>query len=172
MSRTYRKPKWYIQHSDVSYANRELARHTRFPYKTVKVKKTEEEMKRDMDRAENEYKQKIKDNGGKTQYLSWSWCKKKYEMVDIPKPYVHPYKYVKVDVNVDDVISNANLERAEYTRDGKMSETSRNKLYKRFSKKEVRNEWKKMRHKVMRGEDYDAFNPCDAIGKQHIWNVW
>ena len=172
MSRTHRKPRWYVEHTDASYINRELEYHTRRPYRLVKVRKTDEEFDKEMAAAIREYEAAVKKNGGSTTYVEWSrWCEC-YVTREIRKPWVSRHRYERVPYSVDECIEDAKKERAKLTRDGNMSESGRRKYFKYLAKKEMRSEWRNMKQKILKGEDYDEYCPHDRLGKKHVWSVW
>lgn len=172
MSRTTRKPRWYVEHTDVSFINRELERYSRRPYKMAKVRKTDEEFDREMRREVRKYEEAVKKNGGQTTYLKWDfWCKR-YVTREIRKPWVSLYRYARVPYTIDECVEEAKREREKLTRDGNMSMSGRRKYFKYLAKKEVRSEWRNMKQKILKGEDYDKYCPHDRLGKKHIWSVW
>ena len=172
MSRTTRKPRWYVEHTDASYINREIARHTRRPYKTVKVRKSDEEYEADFARDLERYREEIAANGGTPYYKRWSCWSKMYIDCEIRRPWANRHRYKRVPYSVDDCIEDAKRERKKLTRDGSMSESGRRTYFKHLAKKEVRYEWKRMKTAILKDEEYDRYCPHDRLGKKHVWSVW
>lgn len=169
MSRTKRKPAWYVEHSDVSYTNRVLARQRQ---KLVKKKRTAEELAQAQANAQKFYQREIAENFGSTTKSVYSYYHQRWVEVEIRPPHVPKYRYEIVGLTVEEQIAEAKLDRQRFTRDGNMSETGRRSGYKRASTKLVRREWRCMEHNILKDLDYDQFNPSDHIGKQLIWDYW
>ena len=173
MSRTTRKPRWYVEHSDVSFINSDKVHNYNRETYVQKVRKTREEYERDLEEADARYWREMETEG--PEILRYSWMERKYVYVPRPRPHVSRYHYIRrpytqADFEAD--IERAKEERKKLTRDGSMSESGRRKYYKRLAKKEVRNEWKRMKARIMKGDDYDQFWPHDKLGKTFIWEVW
>lgn len=171
MSRTYRKPRLYVEHSDVSYVNRELSWHR--PYRHKKIRRTDEEYAKLNEEAQKKYEADIKENGGNKYYTAYCAWRREYIVCEIRKSYVPRYKYVKVPYLKEECIKEALDYRKKLTRDGKLSQSGCRKTFKKMSKKAVRSEWKQMKQKIMKDEeDYEKYHPHDRIGKKFIWSIW
>ena len=168
MSRTTRKPRWYCEHSDVSFENRalELYRDTKLARRRRPKKEYEEEYQKVLE----EHHKFCEENGYiLKKYSIWS---QQWITYIRPMPYVPRYNYSFVPYSKEECVDDARKERKKLTRDGHCSESGRKKFYKKLSKKEVRNEWKRMKNKIMKDEEYDEFYPHDKLGKKFIWSVW
>lgn len=174
MSRTHRKPRWYVEHSDASFINRELSYYVRRPYRMVKRRKSDEEYRRQCDKAMQEHLEDVRKNGPTELVRTYCWADSSVKFVERPKQprWVSRHYYERVDYSVDECIADALKERKELTRDGKMSESGRRTGFKKTAAKEVRREWRKMKQKILKGEDYDKYYPHDKIGKKFVWSFW
>lgn len=183
MSRTYRKPAYYVEQSDVSYANRELQWHRRRlsqvrPGGTgylKRVKKDPEQYQRECDQAQAEFQLKVEQNGGSLYYMyTCPWLGTTRELTLRPR-YVSRYQYVPDQPPSDQqVIDNAVAERRKMTRDGVYSETAQRSGFKRDATRVVRRANKKYCRDVVNDdntwEDYPY--PTRKLGKHMKWNWW
>lgn len=172
MSRTYRKPRWYVEHSDASFVNFQLSMYRSVQY--IRVRKPSDQYREEYNRAVIEFEHDVKLNGPNEQRMMYSWVEKRSASISVPKVFYPPsrYWYKEVPYSVDQCIKEALDKRKEQTRDGYLSETPRRSGYKKDSAREVRREWNKMKHKIINDEDYDSFYPADKIGKKYTWTYW
>jgi hypothetical protein len=149
MSRTTRRPKFYIETSETKEIQLAVARATRNPY--IRVRKTQEEL-------DQHY-----------QYM----LKNYPEYAHMHYRATRGYKQVKIEVDIDAVTEKAKREFATYTRDGKWNETGRNTGFKQAAAKCVRLANKQFCGAVIRGEDIDnKIYPHNHLGDYLVWSFW
>lgn len=168
MSRTYRKPQWYVENNDVSHENHYLRGFN--GTKRERRLKPVEQYKAECEAADRRYDDICRKEG---KYVTrWHWLERRYVEITRPRFYVSKFIYTTVPYSIEEARIDAKAQRDSYTRDGALKDGTRRKQYKNLSKKAVRNEWKKMKNKIMKDENYDAHYPHDQLGKKYIWAVW
>jgi hypothetical protein len=173
MSRTTRKPKFYIDESDVAKINQALDDWHRRPTTRVRKRKNKDEYAAEMAKAESEYQAEITANGGNTMKLILTYWPRHLSLVEIHRNYVFRWKYETVELSYDDVVNNTMQTRAKMQRDGCWTETSRNTGYKGSTKRELRRRNKEICRHVIAEEDFDAMvYPIRKEGKSHVWDWW
>ncbi len=165
MSRTYRKTKWILEESKEHYIKKNISyTHTRWHYEYTMSDENRKKYERDLEI----YEEKLKTfnsgfpiEGGywnlkKPEYWHYKTAKKVYDVVDIEEEI--EYYSTRYD---------------KWSRDGYLSETGRNKLYKEWSKQCVRNKNRILERKILKDEDYDHLSyPNYYMAKYLAWSVW
>lgn len=184
MSRTYRKPAYYVEHSDVSYANRELARHHQMvahsrPWGGTgyakKVRKDQKLFEQQLAEAKAEFDQKVKDNGGSIYYTHICPWRREKVRAEIRPNYVSRFQWISIDPpSEQQVIATALAKRKKMTRDGHWSETTPRSGFKYDAKKTVRRANKALCKAVVSGDEMweDKPYPTRKLGKHHVWSWW
>lgn len=162
MSRTYRKPKWVLEESKETYVKRnaERKRYIREYYITPE---NEKRYLRDLEEYEVKYATYLKGFPVEGGFYS------------IRKPYHHDYmSYNKICISdYETEVKEAEAKYSKFTRDGWWNETGRNTLYKKWSKKLVRNANRRLEHKILKDDDYDHLPyPDYYMAKPLIWSIW
>lgn len=149
MSRTTRRPKFYIETSEIREIQRDVDRAIRNPY--IRVRKTQEEL-------DQHY-----------QYM----LKNYPEYADMHYGATRGYSTVKIEVDIEAVTTKAKRNFATYTRDGKWNETGRNTGFKQAAASCVRRANKRFCNAVMRNEDIDnKIYPHEHLGDYLVWTFW
>lgn len=173
MSRTYRKPDYYICYSDVAHINKELDYYFHRPYQSVWVKKTQEEYEHDLQCARKEYEKRIAENGGHTEYFVWSRLFKRYETRTIRERWVGRKRRVQIPYTREECIADALEERAEMQRDGHWSDTSRSSGFRNDCARALRRKNRRLCHNIIADQEYDHQPyPSRKEGKAKIWDWW
>ena len=161
MSRTTRRPKFYLKTSETKHINRDIASAIRFSNHYIRVRMTEEELDTEYQRRLSRYSE----NGHWV--LFWRISE------EPPVRRTKGYKHVAVEKNMDEVIAESKRDFATYTRDGKWNETSRNTGFKRAAASCVRRANKRFCYAVIRGEEYeDTIYPHEHLGDYLVWSFW
>ena len=161
MSRTTRRPKFYLTTSETNEIMRDLERAIRIPYKSIKVPLTEEELDKEYARRVKQYKE--------SGYWAYYWP----QHFEAPIRPTKLYKRVQVEKDIEEVITKAKANFATYTRDGKWNETGRNTGFKYAAKKQVRKANKRFCKVVLQDQDYDNITyPHDHLGDYLVWCFW
>ena len=149
MSRTTRRPKFYIETSETKEIQLAIASAKRNPY--IRVRKTQEEL-------DQHY-----------QYM----LKNYPEYAHMHYGTTRGYRLVKIEVDIDAVTTKAKREFATYTRDGKWNETGRRTGFKQAAASCVRRANKRFCGAVMRDEDVDdKIYPHEHLGDYLVWSFW
>ena len=149
MSRTTRRPKFYIETSEIREIQRDVDRSIRNPY--IRVRKTQEEL-------DQHY-----------QYM----LKNYPEYAHMHYGTTRGYRTVKIEVDIEAVTEKAKRDFATYTRDGKWNETGRNTGFKQAAASCVRRANKRFCNAVMRDEDIDnKIYPHEHLGDYLVWSFW
>jgi hypothetical protein len=147
MSRTTRRPKFYIETSETKEIQLAIARAKRNPY----IRKTQEEL-------DQHY-----------QYM----LKNYPEYAHMHYRATRGYKQVKIEVDIDAVTEKAKREFATYTRDGKWAMSGKNTGFKEAAASCVRRANKQFCNAVIRGEDIDnKIYPHNHLGDYLVWSFW
>jgi hypothetical protein len=173
MSRTTRKPKFYIDESDVEDLNSELDHWYRHPTTRVRKRKSKEDIVATIAKVEAEYQAEIAANGGRTMKLIRRNWPPRLDCVEIRRGYITYWEYVVVELTYEDVVKESTQKRARMQRDGCWNETGRNTGYKGATKRELRRRNKDICRRVINEEDCDAMvYPIRKEGKAHRWDWW
>jgi len=180
MSRTTRRPKFYLKTSETKHINRDIARAIRFPDHYIRVRMTEEELDTEYQRNLVEFERVKKTSFFAlyfylSQHYSADYYKEKCDSIMAHKPTrrTKGFKRVAVEKSMDEVIAESKRDFATYTRDGKWNETSRNTGFKRAAASCVRRANKRFCSAVIRGEEYeDTIYPHEHLGDYLVWSFW
>jgi len=149
MSRTTRRPKFYIETSETKEIQTAIARAKRNPY--IRVRKTQEELDQ------------------KYQYMLENYP----EYAHMHYGVIRGYKQVRIEVDIDAVTEKAKREFATYTRDGKWVMSGKNTGFKQAAASCVRRANKQFCNAVIRGEDIDnKIYPHEHLGDYLVWSFW
>lgn len=179
MSRTYRKSSYTASRNRARYIDEEVVDWKNDPFKSVRRKRTEEEMIEAQAKADAYYEERCVEYA-KRHWISVAKAKtairrnpwSNIEHLAVPRYPVAKHTRDIVPMSKEEAIKYAADYYDVWERDGKYSESGRNKFYKKLNKKTVRNNSRRMISKIMKGEDYDKPYPGDYMGKKHIWSVW
>lgn len=161
MSRTTRRPKFYIKTSETKHINRDVASALRFPNFYIRVRMTEQELEEEYQRNVERYK---------TSATVFTYY---YYRNEVPTRRTSGYKRVAIEKSMDEVIAESKRDFATYTRDGKWNETGRNTGFKQAAAKCVRRANARFCSTVLRGEEYDdTIYPHEHLGDELVWNFW
>lgn len=182
MSRTTRRPKFYIETSEIKEINRDLARAYRTPYKSIRVRMTDEELEADYQYRLARYEQRKQEakrtfwwyvDNGLSDPKHWSAQSYTTMCGEPPVRYSRAYKRLTVPKDIDEVIAESKRDFSTYTRDGKWNETGRNTGFKKTAAKCVRRANKHFCNAVMRGEEVDnKIYPHEHLGDYLVWSFW
>ena len=171
MSRTHRTPKWDI--TLVKLIADRLDYHKRYPYKTVKVRRDQDEYDRQVAWAEAELAERVAANNGETTLKYYCPWRKETRYRELSRNHVGRYKYEKVPETEEEVIADAMAFHKRLKRDGHWNETTCNKGFKKDANSTVRNNNKRFCNKVVRDDDWEGrAYPIRKEGKYHRWNWW
>lgn len=166
MSRTYRTPKWVIEENKEKHLIRQLDNfRLSWHYEYYITPENERKYLRDME----EYKINV------ARWNSYFPVPHGFSLRDSEPSYFH-YKsrkvvYNEIDYNAEE--KSAAFEYSKYTRDGWWNESGRNKLYKKWSKKLVRNANKRLERAIVKDDDYDHLSyPDYYLAKHLVWSIW
>lgn len=181
MSRTTRRPKFYIETSETKHIQRDIALAIRYPNTYIRVPKTEQELDEEYQRAVHRYEEAKKqarrsywwylDNAFGDEH----WCMRQYHssIPTVPVRHTHGTKRVAIEKSMDEVIAESKRDFSTYTRDGKWNETGRNTGFKQAAAKCVRRANKRFCSAVIRGEDVDnKIYPHEHLGDYLVWSFW
>lgn len=161
MSRTTRRPRFYIKTSEIKELNCDIARAIRSPTHYIRVRMTEQEL-------EEQYQRQLKryaETGTWVEY--WPY------RCEPPVRKTSGYKRVEVEKRMDEVIAKTKRNFATYTRDGKWNETGKNTGFKQAAARCVRRANSRFCSTVIRGEEYDnTIYPHDHLGDYLVWSFW
>lgn len=150
MSRTYRKSDVQDSESIESYIEKDVAYYKAKVF--VNVWSITKENQAAYDKAYKEYKESFW--GIPPNWYAYATCKK--EFYDLEK--------IKID---------AEKQYKMYSRDGKYSETTANKGFKKASAKAVRNANTRLCKNILKDNDWDHLPfPGTYLGKKFVWDFW
>jgi hypothetical protein len=173
MSRTHRRPKYYI----TTTLEKELI-YVTDNYKSrngdwgwERYRKTDEECNAELAKAILAYEVKYKKFMKSTEIV--------YVIMRLSrKPPVKPTNVNrnglrKVAIHLEDVLKEAKEDYSKYTRDGHWNESNQNQKYKKMCRNKLRQGNKKLEKKIIKDELYDDKPyPSTKEGKPCYWYVW
>ena len=161
MSRTTRRPRFFLKTSETKEIQRDIARAIRFPNYYIRVPMTEQEL-------EELYQRQLK------QYAeTGTWVTYWPYRSEPPVRKTSGYKRVEVEKCMDEVIAKSKRDFATYTRDGKWNETGKNTGFKQAAARRVRRANSQFCSAVIRGEEYDnTIYPHEHLGDDLVWSFW
>lgn len=161
MSRTTRRPRFYLKTSEIKEINRDITRAIRCPTHYIRVRMTEQEL-------EELYQRQLK------RYVeTGTWVEYWPYRSEPPVRKTSGYKRVAVEKRMDEVIAESKRDFATYTRDGKWNETGQNTGFKRAASRCVRRANARFCSSVIRGEEYEnKIYPHDHLGDYLVWSFW
>ena len=190
MSRTYRKPAWYVKRSDVQEINREIAQRNKhlyfgFYYAGVRQRKPKKQYEEEVRKAQEKCDREIENARelGKPTYtldirqtydcnrvprIRWEFYKKPL----YTPAFISRYVYIKKPLDYNDIVEEVMEERHRLQRDGNMSETGRRTGFKKDAASTVRRANKNFCYKVMKGEWENDPYPIRKQGKTLAWDYW
>lgn len=180
MSRTYRKNDYTDSISLKQHLARDLVYWKKNPYRIVRTRKTDAQLKADNLWADKEYDCEIKELAYKRN------CSREkargimrhclYSRVStiylVRRNYVSEFTSYYLYITKEEAIKESIAEYKSYNRDGKYHETTGNEYFKYLNKREVRSRTRRMIHQIKRGEEWTQPYPADYLGKKHFWSVW
>lgn len=188
MSRTTRKPRFFIEESEETYIKRQLSSHYRrwnkgnnYSTKWVRQRKSDEQYKAECEVVMREYNEKLKeatyDSCGRPHIVkySWSFYTREYgpTYVYLYKPKVPRYKRVQISWSVEQEIEELKKQYRKFTRDGHWNETGRNTGFKKAATKTIRLANRRLANKIMSEQDYDHLSyPNEHDGDYLRWAFW
>ena len=182
MSRTYRKPAYLLQESEVQclndtreYYNRR-AKHGVGIVRKIKTRKTAEQYAADIAAADAQYQADCRAVQKQCWYPSTDSVQYEWYLSSLPprwRYHVSKFYYREVVVTLEEELAKASDEYAKRTRDGYHNESGRNTAYKTLSKETVRQAVRRLEHRILRDDNWDHLPyPDTYLGKKHIWDVW
>jgi len=151
-------------HTDVSYENFRMQNYD--GTKLVRRRKSSAQYKKEVAYANRRYKELCRSEG---LYVNqWLIFSRKWIVARRRPQRVSRYTYTIVPYSVKEARQQCKQDRDAYTHDGVCSIGKQSKDARRAASKAVRNEWKRMRLKILHDDSYDRFYPHDKIGKPHL----
>ena len=161
MSRTTRRPRFYLKTSEIKEINRDIAYAISRPTHYIRVRMTDAELEEQYQRQLKRYKE------------TGTWVDYWPYRSEPPVRKTHGYKRVAVEKRMDEVIAKSKRDFATYTRDGKWNETNKNTGFKQAAAKTVRRANTRFCSQVKRGEEYeDKIYPHEHLGDHLVWSFW
>lgn len=171
MSRTTRKPKWYREHTEVSFINNDwcVQRSTSI---SVRKRRDKKIVAKELEAAQTKFEAELAANGGSRikGYYKSSWSDTEYPIYIRPDV-VHRFTYTRVEVSKDYFRDKARQEYKTITRDGKYTESRRKKNFRNDCARTNRRNNKEFCRKVMNDEWEDTSAPryTDTNFKRWAW---
>lgn len=168
MSRTYRNPRWHRMRSEAQDLNKTIARYKLYPYKNIKVWKTEEEIVSEEKEVEKEYQEALRKNGGSDTYYTWShFVPNKVRVHRIVKRWVRPFYYKEVFYEIEEAVSDQKKSWEWEKRDGRFNYRSK-RFFKKQTNRAIRNQWKVAKHHIFTDDEYEGYSFTTKIVKDYF----
>ena len=182
MSRTYRKPAYLLQESEVQFLNDTRERYNRRAKygigitRRIRTRKSAEQYAADVAAADARYQADCRAVQKQFWYPSTDSVQYEWYLQSLPPRWRYSaskFYYRLVTVTLEEELAEARADYAKRTRDGYHNESGRNTAYKTLSKETVRQAVRRLEHQILRNEDWDHLPyPDTYLGKKHIWDVW
>lgn len=182
MSRTYRKPAYLLQESEVQCLNgtrENYNRRAKYGFgitRKIKTRKTDEQYAVDVAAADARYEADCRAVRKTYWYPSTDSIQYTWYLSSLPDRWrysVSKFYYRKVTITLEEELAEARADYAKRTRDGHCAESGHRTAYKTLSKETIRQAVRRLEHKILRDEQWDHLPyPDTYLGKKHIWDVW
>jgi len=182
MSRTYRKPAYLLQESEVQCLNDTRERYNRRAKygigitRRIKTRKSAAEYAADVAAADACYEADCRAVQKQFWYPSTDSVQYEWYLRSLPPCWrysVSKFYYRSVTITLEEELDDARADYAKRTRDGYHNETGQRTAYKTLSKCTIRQAVRRLEHKILRDELWDYLPyPDTYLGKKHIWDVW
>jgi len=182
MSRTYRKPAYLLQESEVQCLNDTRERYNRRAKygigitRRIKTRKSAAEYAADVAAADACYEADCRAVQKQFWYPSTDSVQYEWYLRSLPPCWrysVSKFYYRSVTITLEEELDDARADYAKRTRDGYHNETGQRTAYKTLSKCTIRQAVRRLEHNILRDELWDYLPyPDTYLGKKHIWDVW